>query len=42
MYGTFELMKDGSWTYSLDHANASVVALNAGDTMEDTDHHHRG
>ena len=36
MYGTLTVNDDGSWSYALDHANEAVVALNDGDTMEDT------
>ena len=35
-YGTLTVDEAGAWSYALDHANATVVAMNAGDTMEDT------
>ena len=36
MYGTLTVNDDGSWSYALDHADEAVVALNVGDTVEDT------
>ncbi|HEX5775641.1 MAG TPA: VCBS domain-containing protein, partial [Caulobacteraceae bacterium] len=35
-YGTFEVLADGTWTYSLDNTDAAVQALGAGDTLQDT------
>lgn len=35
-YGSYTLAADGSWTYTLDNANAAVEALEAGDTLTDT------
>ena len=35
-YGTLTVDEAGAWSYALDDSNATVVAMNAGDTMEDT------
>ena len=35
-YGTLTVDEAGAWSYALDHANEAVVAMNAGDTVEDT------
>jgi VCBS repeat-containing protein len=35
-YGTFSILQNGKWTYTLDNANADVNALNTGDTLNDT------
>ncbi|MFP5381738.1 MAG: VCBS domain-containing protein, partial [Gammaproteobacteria bacterium] len=35
-YGTFSLGTDGTWTYALDNANATVQALGAGQTLTET------
>jgi VCBS repeat-containing protein len=35
-YGTFTLTAAGAWTYTLDNSNASVQALNVGNTLNDT------
>jgi len=35
-YGSYTVAADGSWTYTLDNANAAVEALDAGDTLTDT------
>lgn len=35
-YGSYTMAADGSWTYTLDNANAAVEALEAGDTLTDT------
>ncbi|WP_318013348.1 VCBS domain-containing protein, partial [Mesorhizobium sp. BR115XR7A] len=34
--GTYQLGADGQWTYTLDNGNATVQALNVGDTTTDT------
>jgi VCBS repeat-containing protein len=34
--GTFQMAADGTWTYTLDDDNATVEALNVGDTATDT------
>ncbi len=35
-YGTFEVLADGSWTYTLDNAHGDVQALPEGATLSDT------
>jgi VCBS repeat-containing protein len=35
-YGSYTLAANGSWTYTLDNANAAVEALDAGDTLTDS------
>lgn len=35
-YGSYTMAADGSWTYTLDNANAAVEALDAGDTLTDS------
>jgi VCBS repeat-containing protein len=35
-YGTFEVLADGSWTYTLDNADPAVQALPTGQTLTDT------
>ncbi|MFZ6048989.1 VCBS domain-containing protein, partial [Pseudomonas sp. CR3202] len=35
-YGTFEVLADGSWTYSLNNGHAAVQALPAGVTLSDS------
>ena len=35
-YGTFEVLADGTWTYTLDNADPAVQALPAGQTLQDT------
>ena len=35
-FGTYTLTAAGVWTYTLDDSNATVQALNAGDTLTDT------
>ena len=35
-YGTFEVLADGSWTYTLNNTDPAVQALPAGDTLSDT------
>ncbi len=35
-YGTFEVLADGAWTYTLDNADPAVQALPAGQTLQDT------
>ena len=35
-YGTYSVDADGNWSYALNNANASVQALNAGQTLTDT------
>ena len=35
-YGSYELTAAGVWTYTLDNSNATVQALNAGQTLTDT------
>ena len=35
-YGTYALSATGVWTYTLDNANATVEALNVGQTLTDT------
>ena len=34
-YGTYTLTAAGVWTYTLDNSNATVQALNVGDTLTD-------
>ncbi|BCG82049.1 beta strand repeat-containing protein [Mesorhizobium sp. 113-3-3] len=34
--GTYQLDSDGQWTYTLDNSNATVQALNVGDSTTDT------
>ena len=34
-YGTFSITADGAWTYTVDNNNATVEALNTGDTLHD-------
>ncbi|WP_407517348.1 VCBS domain-containing protein, partial [Acinetobacter baumannii] len=36
VYGTFNIEKDGNWTYTLDNSLAAVQALPAGSTVTDT------
>lgn len=36
MYGSFSILEDGSWTYTLDTNNATVAALIVGDRVSDT------
>src|SRR5262249_38601499 len=35
-FGTFHINSDGSFTYTLDNTNATVNALNTGDTLSDS------
>ncbi|MFM9939403.1 MAG: beta strand repeat-containing protein, partial [Hyphomicrobiaceae bacterium] len=35
-YGTFEVLANGAWTYTLDNANPTVQALGNGGTLTDT------
>jgi VCBS repeat-containing protein len=35
-YGTFEVLADGTWTYTLDNTDTDVQALGAGDVLQDT------
>ena len=35
-YGSYALTANGVWTYTLDNANAAVLALHAGDTLTDS------
>ena len=35
-YGSYTLTADGVWTYTLDNSNATVQALNAGQTLTDS------
>ena len=35
-YGTFQVLANGQWTYTLDNTNAAVQALIAGGTLQDT------
>ena len=35
-YGTYTLTAAGVWTYTLDNSNATVQALNVGQTLTDT------
>jgi poly(beta-D-mannuronate) lyase len=35
-YGTFSILANGQWTYTLDSANANVIALSAGSSVTDT------
>ena len=35
-FGTYAMTADGVWTYTLNNANATVQALNAGQTLNDT------
>ncbi|MGJ8681454.1 VCBS domain-containing protein [Paraglaciecola sp.] len=36
MYGTLEILEDGSWTYTLDAGNATISALLVGEREKDT------
>jgi VCBS repeat-containing protein len=35
-YGAYTMTAGGTWTYTLDNANAIVLALNSGQTLDDT------
>ena len=35
-YGTFEVLADGTWTYTLNNEHAAVQALSAGAALSDT------
>ena len=35
-FGTLDITSTGNWTYTLDNANATVQALDSGDTLNDT------
>ena len=41
-YGSYTLTASGVWTYTLDNSNATVQALNVGQTLTDTLHGHHG
>ena len=41
-FGTYTLTAAGVWTYTLDNSNATVQALNVGQTLTDTLHRDHG